>query len=354
MPSSGRENLGFNIRHKDISVESRHRGRTDVVPDSAVGRHLVYLDIAIDKIPAGRITCELYNDVVPRTAENFRSLCSGLRGDGRRGKPLHYKGCPFHRILPNFMIQGGDITHGDGTGGESIYGQTFADEGLLLKHIGPGILSMANSGRNTNGSQFFICTKACPHLDGKHVVFGRVVEGMEVVYRMESQGREGDGKPSVPVVVDDCGEIRVARARGSDSTEANAGVGLERPAKRRRASDAPSEVRVLHILKKHSGSLHPTTWRGKPVECTKGRAHIALANMRKRLVASPGCIERTFVEFAREQSDSKCAQQGGDLGMVKVGMLAPQLEDVAFSLNTSELSEVFESPEGLHLLLRVV
>ncbi len=150
----------------------------------------VALDVTIGGEPAGTITIELFADVVPKTAENFRALCTGEKGVGKSGKPLTYAGSTFHRVIPGFMIQGGDFTRGNGTGGESIYGEKFADENFKLKHTGPGTLSMANAGPNTNGSQFFITVVATPHLDGKHVVFGKVVDGMDVVKKLEAQGSQ--------------------------------------------------------------------------------------------------------------------------------------------------------------------
>eukprot|EP00932_Pfiesteria_piscicida_P018650 SRR837773.550.p2 GENE.SRR837773.550~~SRR837773.550.p2 ORF type:complete len:163 (+),score=61.20 SRR837773.550:26-490(+) len=152
---------------------------------------------------------ELYADVVPKTAENFRALCTGEKGTGQSGKPLHYKGSSFHRVIPQFMLQGGDFTRGNGTGGESIYGAKFEDEsfaGKAGKHTGLGCLSMANAGPNTNGSQFFICTADTQWLDGKHVVFGNVTDGLDVVKAVEAVGSSG-GATSKPVVISDCGQL---------------------------------------------------------------------------------------------------------------------------------------------------
>ncbi len=173
----------------------------------------VFFDIEVDGAPimdgdkdASRITMCLYGNDVPKTAENFRALCTGEKGEGTKGKPLHYKGSVFHRVIPQFMLQGGDFTNGNGTGGESIYGAKFNDENFIYKHSKKYLLSMANSGPNTNGSQFFITTAKTPHLDGKHVVFGRVLFGKKVVDAIEKLG-SGSGATSKKITIADSGEL---------------------------------------------------------------------------------------------------------------------------------------------------
>merc|ERR1711990_1208584 len=158
-----------------------------------------FFDITAGGQPLGRIVMELRSDVTPKTAENFRALCTGEKGFG-------FKASGFHRVIPQFMCQGGDFTNHNGTGGKSIYGNKFADENFTLKHTGPGILSMANAGPNTNGSQFFLCIVATPWLDGKHVVFGSVVEGMNVVKDIEKVGSQR-GKTSRPVKIEASGQL---------------------------------------------------------------------------------------------------------------------------------------------------
>mmetsp|Transcript_23054 Transcript_23054/g.46644 ORF Transcript_23054/g.46644 Transcript_23054/m.46644 type:complete len:201 (+) Transcript_23054:13-615(+) len=168
----------------------------------------VFFDIDIDGKPAGRIQIGLFGETVPKTVENFRALCTGEKGLGKTsGKPLHFEGSKFHRVIPDFMIQGGDFTHGTGVGGESIYGGKFNDENFKIKHTAPGYLSMANAGPNTQGSQFFITTVKTPWLDGKHAVFGKVIEGMEVVKSIEAVGSRS-GKPSKSVRISASGELQ--------------------------------------------------------------------------------------------------------------------------------------------------
>mmetsp|Transcript_5009 Transcript_5009/g.7428 ORF Transcript_5009/g.7428 Transcript_5009/m.7428 type:complete len:190 (+) Transcript_5009:29-598(+) len=171
------------------------------------GRPKVFFDVNISGKNAGRMVMELHNDLEPKTAENFRQLCTGEAGTTSNGTPLHYKGAPFHRILKGFMAQGGDFTNRNGTGGESIYGETFEDGNMTTGHTKRGLLSMANTGRpKSNGSQFFITFVPVPYLDGRHTVFGEVVDGFEVLDALENEGSNNEQLLS-HIHIEDCGEI---------------------------------------------------------------------------------------------------------------------------------------------------
>ncbi|KAH8827149.1 40 kDa cyclophilin [Flagelloscypha sp. PMI_526] len=171
-------------------------------------RPIVFFDITVGDKPLGRVAFSLYSDLVPKTAENFRALCTGEKGIGAAGKPLHYKGSTFHRVIKGFMCQGGDFTAGNGTGGESIYGEKFEDEAFPVKHEKPFLLSMANAGPNTNGSQFFITVNKTPHLDDKHVVFGEVLKGKTIVRQIENNPTASGDVPIEAVHIADCGVLQ--------------------------------------------------------------------------------------------------------------------------------------------------
>merc|ERR1711968_290087 len=173
--------------------------------EAAMPNPVVFFDMEIGGAPAGRIEFELFADVTPKCAENFRALCTGEKGVGKSGKPLHYKGSKFHRVITEFMCQGGDFTAGNGTGGESFYGSKYPDENFIKKHNKPGLLSMANAGPGTNGSQFFITTVVTSWLDGKHVVFGEIIDdgtSMEIVKKVEAVGTNS-GTTSKQVTIKD-------------------------------------------------------------------------------------------------------------------------------------------------------
>ncbi|KXN84557.1 Peptidyl-prolyl cis-trans isomerase cyp11 [Leucoagaricus sp. SymC.cos] len=186
-------------------------------------RPRVFMDFAVDSEPYGRVVFELLNDSAPKTCENFRSLCTGERGMSASGNSLYYENSIIHRSIKDFMIQGGDFSKRNGTGGESIFGGTFADEDLQRPLNSPALLCMANKGPNTNGSQFFVTLRECPHLTGKHVVFGRVIRGFEdVVERLADVPVDEKDRPTKPIVVANCGELELKKRRGSDAVPSNA------------------------------------------------------------------------------------------------------------------------------------
>ncbi|XP_049887858.1 peptidyl-prolyl cis-trans isomerase [Pectinophora gossypiella] len=196
------ETLKINKEAEDGNNKEKTDAEKTVAPSKPIEKRnpQVYFDISVGKQEIGRLIMLLRADVVPKTAENFRALCTHEKGFG-------YQGCSFHRIIPDFMCQGGDFTNNNGTGGKSIYGRKFEDENFTLKHTGPGILSMANSGPNTNGSQFFLCTAKTDWLDGKHVVFGHVISGLDVLKKMERYGNK-TGTVTAKVTISNCGELQ--------------------------------------------------------------------------------------------------------------------------------------------------
>jgi len=309
----------------------------------------VYFDITLDGTPIGRITMELFADVVPKTAENFRQLCTGEKGKNQFNKKMTYAASIFHRIIPGFMCQGGDFTKGDGTGGESIYGRTFSDENFKLKHSGRGCLSMANSGPHTNSSQFFICTGDTPHLDGKHVVFGKVISGMITVDKMERTGTNA-GWTTQKVMISSCGQVIESQR-----------IEVEGPqhslAKRQKIEkvEAPVDaVQVLHIVRKHKGSLRPSSKRDDKITCSLEQATEVLQKLQVLLARAEASLLRpTFEVLAKEHSDCGTAIRGGDLGIVRRGKTSKAFEDAAFALGVGQMSPITSTDSGVHIILRV-
>ena len=196
------------LRAKALSGSLRLFSTTNAQAGAATSGLTCFFEIQVgeDNQKLGRIEFTLFDKVVPKTTENFKKLCTGEAGVNSKGIPLCYKGSKFHRVIPSFMLQGGDFTHGNGRGGESIYGTRFPDENFQLKHDRPFLLSMANAGPNTNGSQFFITTVPTPWLDGMHVVFGEVAKGKEIVKAIEELGSKS-GAVKKPVIIAECGVV---------------------------------------------------------------------------------------------------------------------------------------------------
>eukprot|EP00927_Polykrikos_kofoidii_P041044 TRINITY_DN34974_c0_g2_i1.p1 TRINITY_DN34974_c0_g2~~TRINITY_DN34974_c0_g2_i1.p1 ORF type:complete len:450 (-),score=101.35 TRINITY_DN34974_c0_g2_i1:224-1507(-) len=385
-------------------------------------RPKAFLEISINKRKLGQIVLELFGDVVPKTVENFRALCTGERGLGAvSGKPLHYKGCVFHRIIAGKVVQGGDITKGNGQGGESIYNQdgdgTFPDESFKLRHDRPGLISMAHKGNQAgkNCSQFFFTSKESPKFDGKHVVFGRVIAGLDILSKLESIGSQS-GRPLFEAVISDCGELESEAMRkrkrkpgaeedplppGWEKKESRSKPGLfyyvheggytqfERPSSRssdplsamadvakRRRSEAQKEAsqptarlcssgerRVWHILKKHRDFFGKpvSSWRQKEITCSRKEAKEQLKKLKDKLFnvgygGGKEALQRKFENYARAESDDGVsAKVGGDLGpLTKKKKLfgGTEIAKAAFELEVGSLSDVVESEEGCHLLAR--
>lgn len=358
---------------------------------------VVFLEIAIDDAPVGRIEFELFANVVPKTAENFRCLCTGERDRSKGGSKgrLSFQGSPFHRIIPGFMCQGGDITKGNGTGGMSIYGDKFDDENFKLKHT-MGCLSMANSGPNTNGSQFFICVGNASHLDGKHVVFGKVVSGYDIVEIMEEKGSR-TGRTRKRVTILGCGMLKqeeaqpdkrvrlidvtpaarlvqespqdapvegglfgLLRQQDALAAEAAAGVsvashdGVPRASNTSGSSKQPEEVHVLHILRKHTGSRKPKSFRGAPITCSQEEAEDYLEEIANQFVGLPTEeLPKHFAAMAKSESDCASAKKNGDYGRFSRGQRDSEFEKAAFALQVGEMSDIVRTPSGVHLILRV-
>ena len=205
--AKSKEKAAFGGLFGKVSMYDEKKG-VKVLRAPSANNPKVFFDIKHGEEKMGRVVFQLFEDIVPKTADNFKKLCTGEMGKSKRSDAkLWFKGCAFHRVIKDFMIQGGDFTAGDGTGGESIYGEKFDDENFDLKHTEAGQLSMANAGPGTNGSQFFITSRAVPHLDGKHVVFGKVIEGMDIVRAIEDVEKGEQDKPVVEVYIEDCGLV---------------------------------------------------------------------------------------------------------------------------------------------------
>lgn len=271
-----------------------------------MGEIKCFFEISIDGRDCGRIVFKLYNDICPKTCENFRCLCTGEKGRSRKtDKALHYKGTPFHRIVKNFIIQGGDITDHNGRGGDSIYDGSFADENLTVAHDEPYLLSMANRGPNTNKSQFFITTNEAPHLDGKHVVFGRVVSGLDTILKIERQEVDSKSRPLKKVIIKDCGQLAIEPPPPLPVTTNDGAIIANKGRKRRLSTSSRSSERSArtksrspHAQKSSSESLSGSCSRSASSSTSSSTSSASTS----RSSCSSSHSKRSFIRGRRRPS----------------------------------------------------
>ncbi|KAH9011902.1 cyclophilin-like domain-containing protein [Lactarius pseudohatsudake] len=261
----------------------------------------VFMDFSIDGSPVGRVIFELFNDIVPKTSENFRALCTGEKGlSPLSDRPLYYKNSIVHRSIADFMVQGGDFTKRNGTGGESIYGGPFADEDLTHPLDAEGLLCMANRGPNTNSSQFFITLHACPHLNGKHVVFGKVIRGFDDVVRKVAQvATDEKDRPAVPVIIFNCGELELRKKHAPPPKELSVSASESED-----ASDGEGEKG----RKRHKRRHHPPSSGGEGEEDDKRhkRRHKRKHRQDKeRSLSKPAPIEESEPSGERKETEEE-------------------------------------------------
>jgi len=377
------------------------------------GRPQIFFEICFEEKQIGRIVFELWGELVPKTVENFRQLVTGEHGETSKGKKMHYKGTKFHRIVPGFCIQGGDFESGDGKGGESIYGKSFLDENFQGRHDKPGILSMANKGPDTNNSQFFVTTQKQPRLDGRHVAFGEVISGMDVLLKCESAG-QASGVPVFDVVISDCGELESAARKKRDRGEVpalpkgwerresrtkkgffyyynkltqksqvevplenqvnnklqklyenqSASSGSKEPAKMEEASNRAcreGEVRLMVMLRKHRSfnGKPQTSWRQKEITVTKDEAKEHMKRLRIKLCNAKegGGIEmcrRKWENLARLESDADCAQKGSVVGpWTKSQVKVQGMHEALKGLTVGDISPIFETKDSICMIMRI-
>ncbi len=272
----------------------------------------VYFDLEIGSRHIGRLVFELYASVVPKTAENFRSLCTGEHGRSVISETnLSLKKSALHRIIPGFMAQGGDITHGDGRGGESIYGRTFPDENFHLKHNSGGLLSMANSGPHTNGSQFFITFKPTPHLDGRHVVFGKVVEGEKLLLILEGVATDASDRPKLPVIISECGQLSGSELSSSSGNAipangAKSSKGRDKGGDKSKAADSASDSNSVPTSFSARGSKRNTTGSASSRASMNGSDEGSTSSQAKE--AEVGAEDKGGAE-AETEADSEVEKQ---------------------------------------------